>query len=260
MKKDILNKLFLVFIGIILFSCSAKKAVLKPTIPTVKTNTNKENKLLAINAAQFNFNTLSIKAKADLTFGNNSNDVSMNIRIKKNEIIWVSITAIAGLEVARALITPDSIKILNRFESTYTKKPFKYIYEFTNDQIKFSTLQSILIGNVISEALNGKSELLLQGNQSSLSGLLNTLSYHIHLNEQNKVIQSNFKDEKAGQMLNVNYADFLAVTGTTIPHAVNLKSQASRKNLEINLKYTRVNMNEALDYPFSVPSRFTIKN
>lgn len=119
-------------------------------------------KLDSVNGMNTVFKTLSIKAKADLNINNNNNDVNMNIRIRNNEAIWVSVTAMAGLEVARALITADSVKVLNRMDNIYLKKPFSYIYEFTNERITFQTLQSVLLGNAMSEFINESTQLKMK--------------------------------------------------------------------------------------------------
>ncbi len=255
------NKALIFFLVLGMISCKAHKEILGPSVsnaPVIKVDI--KDKLDDINKGQADFQSISIKAKADLNINNNSNDVSMNIRIKKDQMIWISITAVAGLEVARAVITPDSVKILNRMDGIYIKKPFSYIYEFTNDQINFRTLQSILVGNTISEFVTKKAELVMQGNRATLSGVLKNLMYSTQLNERNKVLQANLKDEDANQNLVVYYGDFSSVSGREIPHLVNLKSQALNKNIQIDLRYTKIGIDEVLDFPFTVPKRFSVKN
>jgi len=215
---------------------------------------------MAINRAALNYSTLAIRAKADLNLNGNRNDVTMNMRIRSGEAIWVSVTAIAGLEVARALITPDSIKVLNKLEGTYTRKPFSYIYQFANEQIKFSTLESIITGNPIKEIVTEQSELSIQNDQAVLSGIARSLVYDLRVNHIDKVIRTSLKDERAGQDLEIEYGDFIYVQGQSVPHQVNIRSNAERKNVDIDLKYSRIELNQPVDMPFSVPKRFTVKN
>lgn len=222
MRKDTWNKILIIVLLALTVSCRPKKEILQSVVktPDVKIDTNKAEKLMAITKSQTDFKTALIKAKTDLTIDKNNYDATMNIRIKKDEMIWISVTAIAGLEVARVVITPDSMKILNRLESTYTQKPFNFIHQFTNDQINFRTLQSILIGNTITEFVTTDSEVFLRGNQTLLSGVLKNLTGNILLNEHNKVVQTNLTDEKADQNLDVDYADFIEIAGRNIPHSV----------------------------------------
>lgn len=262
MKKNILNSLLAVLIISTLFSCKAKKELVKApvTSPAPDPGLSKREKLDAIGKSQAEFSTIAIKARAALNIDNNSNDVTMNIRIKKDEAIWVSVTAVAGLEVARALITPDSVKILNRLENVYIKKPFSYIYGFTNEQINFGTLQSILVGNTIKEFVNDSSELAMRSDQVTLSGTLKSVAYTILLNGRNKVIHQTLEDDDADQSLMVNYGDFVLVSSQEFPQQVDIRSQAVNKSIRIDLRYARVDLNENVEIPFNVPKRFSVKN
>jgi len=101
------------------FSCKSRKPlvvkrVAADTVAAIKPVDTKAAKLVAIKAKQTSFNTFSGKASTKLDINGNSNNVTLNIRIQRDHKIWVSITAIAGIEVARAQITPDSIFLVNR--------------------------------------------------------------------------------------------------------------------------------------------------
>jgi hypothetical protein len=262
MRKNISNSLLLLIILSVMISCKAKKEVVKvieKPVPVVD-NSSKTEKLAAIKKNQADFSSISIKSKASLNIDNNSNDVSMNIRIRKDQAIWISVTAIAGLEVARALITPDSVKILNRLENTYTKKPFSYIYEFTSRQINFGILQSLLVGNTIKEFVTESTILKMNGSQAKLSGIIQSLAYSMLINERNKVFETSLQDKQAGQFVQVVYADFISVSSQEIPQLVNIKSQAARKNIQLDMRYARVEINQNFEIPFSVPKRFSVKD
>lgn len=59
---------------------------------------------------------LSIQAEGN---GMAYNDLSGQLRMRKDSLVWVSVTATMGVEVLRAKISNDSIWILNRLEKTY---------------------------------------------------------------------------------------------------------------------------------------------
>ncbi|HUH32639.1 MAG TPA: DUF4292 domain-containing protein [Daejeonella sp.] len=259
MRRNILNSLLLVVLAFALHSCKAKKQIIKTSSAAPVASTS-EARLASIANNSLNYTSLSIKAKADLSINENDNNVSMNIRIRKGEAIWVSVTAIAGLEVARALITPDSIKVLNWLESTYIKKPFNYIYNFTNNQVDFNTIEEIFAGNPLRQALSGQSDFNLDGSHAILEGTLKSLAYSIRFNEQDKVIQSSLTDEAAAQNLRVHYDDFVELEQQLIPRQVNIESVGERKNIVINLKYSRIELNHTLEMPFKVSKKFTVKD
>jgi hypothetical protein len=185
--------------------------------------------------------------------------VTMHIRIKKDQAIWVSVTAIAGLEVARALITPDSIRIINRIESVYMKKPFSYIYQFTNKQINYKTLESLFTGNPISELLTEKADINTNPGLH-LSGSSGVLAFSMLFSDTKKVSQLQLKDTVAVQELNVNYSDFAFISGKEVPQMVNINSKTSKKQISVDLKYNKIDIDAPVDMPFNVSKRFTVKD
>lgn len=157
MKKNIWSNILIACCLIIAAGCKSKKLVVvnRPVkdTATVKVNDN-AGKLAAIRSKQVTFNTFSGKAKTRLDINGNDNDVTLNIRVSRGHKIWISITAIAGIEVARAQITPDSLQVINRLQSVYLKKPFSYVYNYASRQINYKTLESLLVGNAMPELLN----------------------------------------------------------------------------------------------------------
>ncbi|HXI00304.1 MAG TPA: DUF4292 domain-containing protein [Sphingobacteriaceae bacterium] len=261
MRRNILTNSLAAILLITGISC-AKKIVTPPASGQVVKKSvtgTKAETINAINASQLVFETFSVRAKADLAIGNNKNDVTMHIRIKKDQAIWVSITAIAGIEVARALITPDSIKILNRIESIYVKKPFSYVHEFTNKQINFKTLQSLLTGNAISELVTEKAD-IVSTPVLQLNGTLEKLTYSMLFTDHKKVSQVRISDAAAGQDLKVNYGDYAIVSGKEVPQMISIRSLAAKKQIAVDLVYNKIDIDTPIDMPFSVSKRFTIKN
>lgn len=267
MKKSILTSLIFAFALIIgLIGCGVKRpnvaSVSTPEaeITAKKPENNRKDKLHSILSKNLVFNTLSFKTKAVLRINEKSNDVSMNFRIRNNEAIWVSVTALAGLEVARALITPDSVKILNRMDNIYINKPFDYIYGFTNEQINFKTLQSILVGNTIPEFISDSSVLNMDAEGTKLKTEMGALVYKISVNASNKVVLTNLNDEGSLQELNVNYSDFKLINQQEIPHLLIMDSKAKSKNIWLELNFIKVELDNTIDLPFRIPERFLIKN
>lgn len=97
------NRLFIVLFALLLTasSCASRKKTVAPAPP-------QSFEWLTAN--------LSIQAEGN---GMTYNDLSGQLRMRKDSIVWVSVTATMGVEVLRAKISNDSIWILNRLEKTY---------------------------------------------------------------------------------------------------------------------------------------------
>lgn len=294
MKKNISSKLALVLCLLALFSCKSKKhllvdrkadtATVSPSAGTSKTviltngdtvtksvtvtvpinvppqpvDNFKLEKLKAIRLKQTDFTTFSGKASAKLNVNGDSHDVTVNIRIKKGQQIWVSITAVLGVEVARAFITPDSIKIMNRLETTYLKKPFSYVYGYTSKQINYKTIESLLIGNAVGELVNDNSVMNADNGNVILSGNLDDLIYALTVGPDLRVTQTNMSNQIAGQSIHVFNAAFIQVGAYVIPSKINISSASGAKNIQAELHYTKTEFDQILLYPFTVPARFTL--
>jgi hypothetical protein len=271
MKKNISSKL--VFIALLaLFGCSSKKklvafhkpdsiarvidTVAKQAIPHLSTE-----QLAAIQSKQLSFSTFSAKAKAKMNIDGANNDVTLNIRIKKGQEIWISVTALLGLEGARAVITPDSIKIINRLESTYTKKPFGYLYQYAGNQLNFETLENLVLGNAWPGTVNENAA--LQNTADSglvLNGALGQLMYQLVMGADMRVSKTIMASHAPERSLQVVYNGSFPVGERTIPTQINISSAGPEAKIQVNLTYTKAEFDKPVDLPFSVPARYSVVN
>ncbi len=249
-----------------LASCAAHKQLVvnrtpadQPVVSPAKTEAPAVNtKLAAIKAKQVTFNTFNGKAKAKLEIDGDNNDATLNIRIQQDKKIWVSVSAtILNLEVARALITPDSILVINKLQSVYMRKPFSYIYQYGGKQITFKTLQALLIGNALPETLGDKADIGTDNANTLLSGRLQDLVYKLIIGPDFKTSQTNLTNDLAALTLQVNNSAFIQADNRIMPSQIDIVSSAGNKKANISLHYNSAEFDKVLEYPFSIPDRFT---
>src|SRR5258708_21624741 len=99
---------------------------------------------------RIDFQTFSSKMKVHYE-GGDGKDYEFNafIHIKKDSLIWLSINLGLGIEAFRVLITPDSVKILDKLKKVARLRSVSYLQEEIHLPIDFRTLQDLLIGNPI---------------------------------------------------------------------------------------------------------------
>ncbi len=241
-------------------SCKARKklvVVTPPPTPAVAPTAKPVNPIDAIKAQQVNFNTFAAKASTTLSLDDNSNDVTLNIRINHDKKIWISVTAVLGIEVARALITPDSLYVINKLQGVYLKKPFSYIYTYASKQITYKTLEALLIGNALPEILNDPRVILQPTNGNvTLSGKLQDLVYRLTLGPDKKPQQLNLSNPAEAQSLQVTDAAPVQAGNKIVPSQIDIQSAIKNKKIQVNLHYTKVDFDQQLDYPFNIPDRY----
>src|SRR5437868_1270848 len=101
-------------------------------------------------AHHIEFTTFSAKVDVDyIDAADKKYDVNANLRMYKDSAIWVSINAVFGIEGLRALITKDSIKILDKQDKIYTARSIKFLQEVSAVPFDLHSLQELLIGNAV---------------------------------------------------------------------------------------------------------------
>ncbi|GEM_PF-84802 len=277
MKRNILNRLVIVCCLLVMVSCKVRKKVItngaatttnatisSPHVEnTVKIATTPpdltliKNQLAVIKSHQVNFNTFAGRATTKLDIDGNSNDVTLNIRISRDKKIWVSITALLGIEVARALITPDSIIVINKLQGLYLKKPFSFIYQYASRQVNYKTIECLLVGNAMPELLTENSTIKNDMGNVILSGNLQELMYSLMLGTNMRVTQFNLSNVNEGQALLVSNSNFIQATNRLVPSQIDILSTIKDKKIQANLRYTKVDFDQQLDFPFNIPERYT---
>src|ERR1700761_2655759 len=227
MRRNILNKLLILCCALAIVSCKAKKQMVAtqgqgPVQNPVVVKPVISSKLTEIRKSQADFTTFSGRAKTKLDINGSSNDVTLNIRIQKGQKIWVSVTAIAGIEVARALITPDSLLVLNKLQGLYMRKPFSYIYTYTSREIDYSSIEALLVGNAIPQLLNPGTQMQADSGKTVLSGNLQELVYKLILGPDMKASHTDLADQAQGQSLTVDNSTFIQSGNRVLPSQINM--------------------------------------
>ena len=261
MIKPYTNKFLLILslTGLIFTSCRAKKEIVE-TGPLKKELTENEKARLRfesqVDSAELAFDYFSGKAKATITTDNLDNNATINLRIKKDEIIWASISAF-GIEAARAYITPDSVKVLVRLgKNSYINKGFDYIQDMSNKKVDFKTLQAILVGNKVRNFSDPSDEFKVEDLFYILTGGKEGLNYKFNYNNQFKTDNFEIDNATPEQHLKVGYGNYASFNSRLVPLEISISSQTGNKKLAVYLKYIKVSVNEPLEFPFSVPKPF----
>jgi|GEM_PF-528780 len=247
--------LVLLVVLLTVFACKTKKkAIEKPVEKTYSLN----NKVLldGILANQLVFNTFNAKAKSAVSINKDSYDATLSIRIRNNEAIWISITTLFGIEAARVLITPDRFKMMNRLNGTYIDEPFQVIHRFATSEISFDNLQAILVGNMLSQALTETVSAEKNSAGYALNGKYNALTFSLQTNEVFKITTCELQSEGSAQSVHTQYTDFETINRQPMARTIGLTAHSKALALNLQLKYNRISLNEALEMPFTIPSKY----
>ena len=87
---------------------------------------------------------LDIQAEGN---GQSFDDLSGQIRMRKDSLVWLSMTGPLGVEVLRAKVSNDSVWVVNRMEKTYLTEPMDTISALLSMPLGLPLIQTLLLDN-----------------------------------------------------------------------------------------------------------------
>jgi hypothetical protein len=207
------------------------------------------------------FNTFSAKIKVDFEGSDGKkNDFNATVRLQKDSVLWVSINALLGIEAFRIMITPDSVKVLNKVDKVVQLRSVSYLKEITKLPFTFSELQDLIMGN----AIYFDSTVISYRKEGDIVSLLNSGELFKHLltvREPDYIIQHSKLDDVdpvRGRSANVSYGDYENKDGH--PFSTFRKITVSDKSkLDIEMKYKQYEFNVPLNFPFNIPKNYKLQ-
>jgi hypothetical protein len=203
------------------------------------------------------FSTLYIKASAKYVTEKQSQNVTAEIKIKKDEQILVSVRFL-GITMAKALITPTKVSYYEKLGGTYYEGDFTALSQLLGTDLDYNKVQNLILGRAIDNLKEGKYTETLADQVYRLDEIsdANTKkSFYIDANNYsiNKQEVSQTKEERMIQVVYSNKKEFKEMS---LPLAINIDSYQKKGKAEINLIYSAVNFNEELSFPYSVPNDY----
>ncbi len=251
----------MISLSVAVSACRSSKKITNTDTSELKTSVEdvqKENRIKSIPSANFDFNFLQAKAKVAASSKGKNYNLTFNIRMQKNEIIWISVNAIGSIEVARVLLNKDSVRIIDRINNQYLVKDYDFLSEMLNVPLDFISIQNLILGNA-PEIEKAKSWNYKESEESyQLGKSMDDLDYlYTFRNADNKLavftLQENSTEPKS---LRVEYGDFRAIDGGSLPFLINTLASSQKESLKLDVQYTKVEKQNNLDFPFNVPKRF----
>ena len=191
---------------------------------------------------------LALKGKVNLML-EKDNEVSLgiSIRVRKDSLIWASVTAPFGIELFRAVITKDSIYYINRTNKTYFLKPIAHISKIIKTDIAFNEIQEMIMATpkIVKKkySFNKNNDDFLLSTQDDIYTISNfyRIRKGVLIDEGNSLIYtySNFSFEN----------DF--------PEQLEILVKSSSENpFNLKLNYSKVFFDQQQQTPFKIPSSY----
>ncbi len=179
-----------------------------PTLPT-------NDIFLAYFKTQYNnIQWLAGDVDLDVDMAGRSISLSMNLRMRRDSAIWLNITK-WGINVARALVRPDSIFVLNFIQNQAIMLPMSAAKDRLGLDINFATLQNMLLGNPT--FLGTAENLMLTPIDSGLhvKNQVDALQIDFELNKKCQILNTTIKRTDEPAQILVTYANYESMNEKT---------------------------------------------
>lgn len=269
------NKIYIFILGIIFLilfstSCKVNRSALKKPLK------DHGFAYLYTKMAENHVNFKTLNTKLDITYldDNSKTGLKGQMRMVSDSLIWISFSPALGIEAARVLLTEDSAKFINRLNKTYFTGKFDLIDSLLNTTIEYSILQSMLLGNDLTQYDVNKFKASIDGGY-----------YRITIRERRKIrkyiksgeIESkilvqniwlypdNFRIREIelkelgddSKKLNVFYDEYYEEEGQLFPKVMRIEIKAN-KNISMDINFSKIRLNIDQNYPFNIPSKYDL--
>ena len=202
--------------------------------------------------AEVDWFTAQLKGQAQLN--NKTYPISAQLRMRQDSVIWISVSAILGLEAARIYLTPDSVKLINRLNSTYFIGDVKELTKRYNLHLSFHEIQNVLLGKHSFSSPNAF-QLLPSVQDYILFADSDTANYTLRLNSEYLPLEINSVQQDSIS-LKLSYSSFVAVQEEWLPQNTDLKVLTPNNDLNFTYSYSKMLINRPKKIKFSIPSSY----
>lgn len=271
-NKVVLNVMVAVF-SLLLWQCRAKKPLITDSSTQELLSKQKADTIVSqVLANNFEFTDLKAKIKTKFKSREKQNlAFGTFIKIVKDSAIHATIS-LATIPVVVALITPDTLKFINKKDQKYFVGGFDYLSRLIKTEISFYEIQDLLVGNpvklkqselhyLIEEEnqvyLSSKSKNALQlANENSAASSEWIVKYWV--NELYKTGRTMVENNGKKTMIEITQADYNKVDGQLFPNRTQAEIVTPKDSITIQLNYQRVKINTGVEFEFSIPAHYTL--
>jgi len=253
-----------VVLNVVTDSTAVDSVTVNPDSSLAHIDSSETNTPVKVNEIQFDY----LVAKSKFSFQSktqNFDNTNVNIRMKKDSVIWISVTGV-GFEVARGLITPDSIIFMDKFHKDYFVFSYEQLSKKYNFDLNFALLQSVIIGNMPFPQ-PADAQFVKQNDFYVLKQIVERLEIDNLIGENNlKLSRLKATEVPTQNTFTLDYEDFREVQGFLFPFTsiinINVKSQKDQQvnQTDMRIRHNKVDLvRESPGFPFSVPSGYKRK-
>jgi len=210
--------------------------------------------------SRVDFKTYSGKAKMRYEGPDNKYELTAHIRIRKDSVIWIQVTAVmGGFPVARIFVTRDSFFMLNYIDKDAIAVPLSRAVRLLPGNVDFASLQNLIMGDPLREGVitDAKSFADSMNIRVEDSSYIQMITY----NKTDSTLRSSLlrTHNPSGPQAAIEYSNYEITANKRISTERVLNLQNGNDSYMLEMNFTKSDFDEPLEYPFSIPKSYTLK-
>lgn len=248
-------KRFLIMAALVfLVGCKTKSVVVDAAKPDTGISANKIIK--NYNNNKIDFSTLYIKSSVQYADDKQTQNVTAEIKIKKDEQILVSVRFL-GITMAKASITPTSVSYYEKMGGRYFEGDFSTLSQWLGTDLDFNKIQSMLLGRAIDDLEKGKYTESFADQVYRLDDVSDSFKKSFYFDANTFLLnKQEIAQTDKGRMIQVAYSDNAFYKEVSLPSKVIINAIQAKGKSKINFEYNTITLNEELSFPYSVPNGY----
>lgn len=261
------NIVILLVMAALMTACgTAKKAALpdtattSPTTPTTAT----ADPINAIITTIGDWQTMQTSGNIQLSAGSSFSS-SIQVRMLRDQAIYISLRPVLGIEVGKLIITADSLYAVDKVHKRYIAEKVSLLTSGIPVTVK--EVQDIFLGRpfIIGKGTLGKDN--KEGMNVTQEGKATTLSprehykgygYTFTFDKSNRITSLDIVPEgSTTPAYQVKYSDVRSTTTGPIAHDINASANIEKKKMAISLSYKNIEWNGKVKIDMGIPGNYS---
>lgn len=233
-------------------SCKSNKIV---SAGSLDPNSTAKTVIKAHYQNQLAFKTLSGKLKIAYSDGKSDQEVSVSLRMKKDEAIWMS----APLGIVKAYITPNRVTFYNKLQNEYFDGDFSYLGQLLGIELNFDKVQNLLLGQALFDLRDAKYNLNVSRENYELKPKksLELLKVLFQIEPTNfKMASEQLSQPFKRRLLDIKYMNYQKINKWVLPNEILILAIEGTERNKIGIEYRNIEFDKPVNFPYKIPNGF----
>lgn len=261
------NIVILLVMAALMTACgTAKKAALpdttttSPTTPTTAT----ADPINAIIATIGDWQTMQTSGNIQLSAGSSFSS-SIQVRMLRDQAIYISLRPVLGIEVGKLIITADSLYAVDKVHKRYIAEKVSLLTSGIPVTVK--EVQDIFLGRpfiigkgTLDKDNKGVMNVTQEGKATTLSPIehYKGYGYTFTFDKSNRITSLDIVPEgSTTPAYQVKYSDVRSTTTGPIAHDINASANIEKKKMAISLSYKNIEWNGKVKIDMGIPGNYS---